>query len=107
MGTPGPDSLVVSIEVLAGSAPALAGPGMRGEPLDGVGDRATFNMTTEPAGPKSLRPAGDVPITIMSVTVVRGQNLATFTAQVLISPTGPTAEQTKDQLITLVRGVEF
>ena len=39
--------------------------------------------------------------------VVRGQNLATFTAQVLISPTGTTAEQTKDQLITLVRGVEF
>lgn len=107
LGTPGPDSLVFSIEVLKGSAPALAAQGLHGEPLDGVGDKAAFNMGTEPAGPKSLRPAGDVPITILSVMVVRGQNLATFTAQVLISPTGPTAEQTKDQLITLVRDVEF
>jgi hypothetical protein len=106
-GTPGPDSLVFSTEVLKGAASALAGPGIHGEPLDGVGDRADFYMTTEPAGPKSLRPAGDVPITILSVMVVRGENLATFTAQVLISPTGPTAEQTKDQLISLVRGVEF
>ena len=80
---------------------------MPGEPLEGVGDRAAFVMRTEPAGPKSLRPAGDVPVTILSVMVVRGQNLATFTAQVLISPTGPTTEQTKDQLITLVRGVSF
>lgn len=107
LGTPGPDSLVFSIEVLKGSAPALAAQGLPGEPLDGVGDKAAFNFGTEPAGPKSLRPAGDVPITILSVMVVRGQNLATFTAQVLISPTGPTAGQTKDQLITLVRGVEF
>ncbi|MCB5292655.1 hypothetical protein [Arthrobacter sp. SO3] len=106
LGTPGPDSLVVSVEVLKGSASALA-PGMSGEPLDGVGDRALFNMGTEPAGPKSLRPASDVPVTIMSVTVDRGQNLATFTAQVLISPAGPTTEQTKNQLLTLVRGVEF
>ncbi|KIS27073.1 hypothetical protein TV39_11055 [Arthrobacter sp. SPG23] len=107
LGTPGPDSLVFSVEVLKGAASTLDGPGFRGEPLDGVGDRAAFMMTTEPAGPKSLRPAGDVPITILSVMVVRGQNLATFTAQVLISPAGPSAEQMKDQLITLVRGVEF
>ena len=107
LGTPGPDSLVFSIEVLEGSAPALAAQGLHGEPLDGVGDRAAFNMGTEPAGPKSLRPAGDVPITILSVMVVRGENLATFTADVLISPSGPTAEQTKEQLITLVRDVEF
>lgn len=107
LGTPGPDSLVFSIEVFKGAASAPAARDMPGEPLDGVGDRAAFNMSTEPAGPKSLRPAGDVPITILSVMVVRGQNLATFTAQVLISPTGPTAEQTKDRLITLVRGVEF
>jgi len=107
LGTPGPDSLIFSIEVLKGAASALAGPGVRGEPLDGVGDKAAFMMTTEPAGPKSLRPAGDVPITILSVMIVRGEDLATFTAQVLISPTGPTVEQTKDQLITLVRGVEF
>jgi hypothetical protein len=107
LGTPGPDSLVFSSEVLKGSASALSARGMPGEPLDGVGDKAAFIMRTEPAGPKSLRPAGDVPVTILSVMVVRGQNLATFTAQVLISPTGPTTEQTKDQLITLVRGVSF
>ena len=107
LGTPGPDSLVFSIEVLKGAAAALAVHGMPGEPLDGVGDKAAFMMGTKPAGPKSLRPAGDVPITNLSVMVVRGQNLATFTAGVLLSPTGPTAEQTKDQLITLVRGVEF
>lgn len=107
LGTPGPDSLVFSIEVLEDSAPALGARGLPGEPLDGVGDKAAFNMRTEPAGPKSLRPAGDVPITILSVMVVRGQDLATFTAQVLISPTGPTAGETKDQLITLVRDVEF
>ncbi|MDV8147193.1 hypothetical protein [Arthrobacter sp. B10-11] len=107
LGTPGPDSLVFSVEVLKGAAPALGGPGIRGEPLDGIGDKASFTMTTEPAGPKSLRPAGDVPITILSVSAVKGRNLATFTAQVLIAPEGPTAEQTKDQLITLLRGVEF
>lgn len=107
LGTPGPDSLIFSIEVLKGAAPALAGPGPRGEPLDGIGDRAFFLMTTEPAGPKSLPPAGDVPITLLSISAVRGQNIATFVAQVLISPAGPTAEQTKDQLISLVRGIEF
>jgi hypothetical protein len=64
-------------------------------------------MTTEPAGPKSLRPAGDVPITILSISAVRGENIATFVAQVLVSPTGPTAEQTKEQFISLVRGVQF
>jgi hypothetical protein len=107
LGTPGPDSMIFSIEVLKGAAPAMAGPGPRGDPLEGIGDRATFFMTTEPAGPKSLRPAGDVPITILSISAVRGQNLATFIAQVLISPAGPSAEQTKDQLISLVRGIEF
>jgi hypothetical protein len=107
LGTPGPDSLIFSIEVLKGAASSLASPGMPGQPLEGVGDRAAFFMRTEPAGPKSLRPAGDVPITILSVMVVRGENLATFTTQVLISPTGPTAEQTKVQLITLVRGIVF
>ena len=107
LGTPGPDSLVFSVEVLKGAAPALGGRSIRGEPLDGIGDKASFTMTTEPAGPKSLRPAGDVPITILSVMVVRGEDLATFTAEVLISPEGPSAGQTKDQLITLVRGVKF
>jgi hypothetical protein len=70
---------------------------MDGEPVAGIGDKASFNMTTEPAGPKSLRPEGDVPITILTVSAVRGQNVATFMAQVLISPTGPTAGQTKAQ----------
>ncbi|MGX1161800.1 hypothetical protein FBY31_4140 [Arthrobacter sp. SLBN-100] len=64
LGTPGPDSLIFSIEVLRGAASALVGPGARGEPLDGIGDRASYSETTEPAGPKSLRPAGDVPITM-------------------------------------------
>jgi hypothetical protein len=107
LGTPGPDSMIFSIEVLKGAAPALGGPGPRGEPLDGIGDSAFFFMTTEPAGPKSLRPAGDVPITILSISAVRGENIATFVAQVLVSPTGPTAEQTKEQFISLVRGVQF
>jgi hypothetical protein len=107
LGTPGPDSLVFSVEVLKGAATALGGGGLSGEPLDGIGDKASFTMTTEPAGPKSLRPEGDVPITILSITAVRGEDRATFMAEVLISPEGPTAEQTKDQLITLVRGVKF
>lgn len=106
-GTPGPDSMVFSIEVLKGAASSLPGPGVRGEAVDGIGDSASFSMTTEPSGPKSLRPAGDVPITILMISAVRGQNIATFVAQVLISPTGPTAEQTKDQMINLVRGVAF
>lgn len=107
LGTPGPDSMVFSIEILKNAASALPGPGVRGEAVAGIGDSASFYMTTEPSGPKSLRPAGDVPITILSISAVRGQNIATFVAQVLISPAGPTAGQTKDQLITLVRGVEF
>ncbi|MFC0457272.1 hypothetical protein ACFFGR_12050 [Arthrobacter liuii] len=107
MGTPGPDSMIFSIEVLKTSGSPLGAPAMRGEPVQGIGDRATFSMSTEPAGPKSLRPAGDVPVTILSVQAVRGQNLATFVAQVLISPSGPSAGQTKDQLISLVRGVNF
>lgn len=106
-GTPGPDSMVFSIEVLKAAGTVLGIPGRGGEVIDGIGDRATFFTGTEQAGPKSLRPAGDVPITILSLQVVRGQNLATFTAQVLISPTGPSAAQTKEQLIGLVRGVVF
>ena len=107
LGTPGPDSMVFSVEVLKGAAPVPGRPGMDGVPVAGIGDKASFNMTTEPAGPKSLRPEGDVPITILTVSAVRGQNVATFMAQVLISPTGPTARQTKAQLINLLRGVEF
>ena len=107
LGTPGPDSMIFSAEVLKGAGTALGLPGRGGEAIEGIGDRATFFMSTEPAGPKSLRPAGDVPITILSLQVVRGQDLATFAAQVLISPTGPSAAQTKEQLIALVRGVAF
>lgn len=107
LGTPGPDSMIFSVEVLKTAGSPLGAPAMGGEPVEGIGDRAAFSMTTEPAGPKSLRPAGDVPITILSVQAVRGQSVATFLAQVLISPEGPTAEQTKEQLISLVRGVVF
>ena len=107
LGTPGPDSLIFSVEVLKGAASPLGGLGAHGEPVDGIGDSASFSMTTEGAGPKSLRPAGDAPITMMSISAVRGGNIGTFTAQVLISPTGPTAGQTKEQLITLVRSIEF
>jgi hypothetical protein len=105
LGTPGPDSLIFATEVLKGAADGFDA--LRGEKVDGVGDRASVVVGTTPAGPKSLRPAGDVPITIISLQAVRGQNLATFVAQVLISPDGPTVEQTKAQLIDLVRGAEF
>jgi len=107
LGTPGPDSMIFAIEVLKTSGSPLGAPAIGGEPVEGIGDRATFSMSTEPAGPKSLRPAGDVPITILSVQVVKDQTLATFMAQVLISPTGPSAEQTKEQLIALVRSVKL
>ncbi|MEW1939761.1 hypothetical protein AB0299_01645 [Pseudarthrobacter sp. NPDC080037] len=106
-GTPGPDSMIFSVEVLKSSGSPLGAPAMGGEPVDGIGDSAAFSTTTEPAGPKALRPAGDVPITVLSVQAVKGQTVATFLAQVLISPAGPTAEQTKEQLISLVRGVAF
>jgi hypothetical protein len=43
----------------------------------------------------------------MSLMVARGQNMGIFTAQILVSPTGPTIEQTKDQLVTLVKGIDF
>lgn len=105
LGTPGPDSMIFVVEVVQASS--LAIPMMKGEPVTGIGDRATFSMSTEPAGPKSLRPSGDVPITVLTIQAVSGRALATFVAQVLVSPSGPSAEQTKEQLITLVRGAKF
>lgn len=108
LGAPGPDSLIFSIENHPGGASMLSGPlPPDGQMVDGVGDKAILITRSEPAGPKSLRPAGDVPITILSVMVAKGQNMTIFTAQVLISPTGPTADQTKDQLLGLARDAKF
>ncbi len=107
LGTPGPDSLVFSIEFHQGGASLLSRPVPDGQNVDGVGDRAILIVRTEPGGPKALRPPSDVPVTVMSLMVARGQNMAIFTAQILISPTGPTAEQTKNQFITLVKGIDF
>ena len=78
-----------------------------GQEIEGVGDRAILIVRTDPGGPKALRPPSDVPLTYMSLMVARGQNMAIFTAQILISPAGPTAEQIKDKLITLVKGINF
>jgi len=108
LGTPGPDSLVFAIELHQGGAAALSGPlPPDGQNIQGVGDKAILVTRSEPGGPKSLRPESDVPVTIMSLMVARGQNMAIFTAQILISPDGPTDEQTRDQLITLVKGIDF
>ena len=106
LGTPGPDSLIFFTEFHPGGASSVSGlPG--GEEIQGVGDKAVFVVRSEPAGPKSLRPAGDVPITVMSLMVARGQNMAIFTAQILLSPTGATAGQTKDKFIALVKQAEL
>lgn len=108
LGTPGPDSLIFSIESHPGGAPLLSGSlGHGGQAVSGVGDKALLVTSSEPAGPKSLRPAGDVPITILSLMVAKGENMAIFTAEILISPTGPTADQTKDQLLGLARDAKF
>ncbi|WP_415854019.1 hypothetical protein [Sinomonas sp. G460-2] len=107
-GVPGPDSLIFTAEFQKGGAASLPDSAFtHGQRIDGVGDRAVLFTSSVPAGPKSGRPAGDVPITILSIMVVRGQNLATFTVEVLISPTGPSLEQTRDEFISLVRGIDF
>lgn len=107
LGTPGPDSLMFSIELQQGGASLLSLQMPDGQNIEGVGDKAILIIRSEPGGSKSLRPPSDVPVTYMSLMVARGQNMAIFTAQILISPAGPTAEQTKDQLITLVKGINF
>lgn len=108
LGTPGPDSLVFAIELHQGGAGALSGPlPPDGHNIQGVGDKATLIIRSEPGGPKSLRPPSDVPVTTMSLMVARGQNMAIFTAQLLISPQGPTEEQVKEQFVTLVKGIDF
>lgn len=78
-----------------------------GQAIEGVGDQAVLVIRSEPGGPKALRPPSDVPVTIMSLMVARGQNMAVFTAQILLSPNGPTEEQVKDQFVTLVKGIDF
>ena len=107
LGTPGPDSLMFSIEFHPGAASAMTRPVPDGQKIDGVGDSAVLIIRSEPGGPKSLRPASDVPVTVMSLMVARGQNMAIFSASVLINPAGPTADQTKDAFITLVKGIDF
>ena len=107
LGTPGPDSLVFSIEFHPGGASLLSRPVPDGQKIEGVGDRAILIVRSDPGGPKSLGPPSDVPLTYMSLMVARGQNTAIFVAQILISPTGPTAEQTTDKFINLVKGIDF
>ncbi|WP_250545935.1 hypothetical protein [Paenarthrobacter sp. DKR-5] len=107
-GTPGPDSLIFSIESHPGGASLVSGPvPPDGRRIEGVGDSAILVVRSEPGGPKSLRPPSAVPLTYLSLMVARGRNMAIFTAQILISPTGPTASQTSDQLIALVKGAAF
>ena len=107
LGTPGPDSLVFAVESHPGGASLLSRPVPDGRNVDGVGDKAILIVRSDPGGPKSLRPPSDVPLTVMSLMVARGQNMAIFSAQILISPAGPTAEQTKDEFVTLVKGIDF
>ena len=107
LGTPGPDSLLFSIEFHQGGASLMSRPVPDGQEIEGVGDRAILIVRTDPGGPKALRPPSDVPLTYMSLMVARGQNMAIFTVQILISPDGPPAEQIKDKLITLVKGINF
>jgi len=107
-GTPGPDSLIFSIELHEGGAGLLPGPmPPDGQDIEGLGDRAILVIRSDPGGPKALRPPSDVPVTSLSLMVARDRNMAIFTAQVLISPAGPTEEQVKEQFITLVKGIDF
>ncbi|WP_307426778.1 hypothetical protein [Pseudarthrobacter defluvii] len=106
-GTPGPDSLVFAIEFHQGGATLLSGPlPPDGQELNGIGDAAVFVLREDASQPKKF-PSGEVPITYMSLQVARGQNMAIFTARILISPDGPTSEQVKDQFVTLVKGIDF
>lgn len=107
LGTPGPDSLMFSIELHQGGASLLSRQVPDGQSIEGVGDKATLIIRSEPGGPKSLRPGSDAPVTVMSLMVARGQNMAIFTAQILIPSDGPTEEQVKEQFVTLVKGIDF
>ncbi|WP_254703453.1 hypothetical protein [Pseudarthrobacter sp. C4D7] len=97
-----------AIELHEGGASLLSGilpP--HGQNIQGVGDKATLNISSNPGGPKSLRPESSVPVTSLTLMVARGNNMAIFTAEILISPSGPTEEQVKGQFVTLVKGVDF
>ena len=107
LGTPGPDSLVFSIELHEGGASLLSRQVPDGQSIESVGDKAILIIRSEPGGPKSLRPESDVPVTVLSLMVARGQSMAIFTAQILISPGGPNEEQVKEQFVTLVKGIDF
>ena len=68
----------------------------------GWGNRSPLSVpSAPPAGPKATT---DNPVCAL---VARGQDSAIFTAQLLISPAGPTAEQTKDTFVSLVKGIAF
>ncbi|HKU01535.1 MAG TPA: hypothetical protein VJQ80_01875 [Arthrobacter sp.] len=106
--TPGPDSLMFSIELYEGGASLLSGVvPPDGQKIQGVGDSAILVVRSEPGGPKALRPENNAPVTYMSLMVARGRNMAFFTAQILISPQGPTEEQVREQFVTLVKGIDF
>lgn len=106
--TPGPDSLMFSIELHEGGASLLSGVAPPdGQIIQGVGDSAILVVRSEPGGPKALRPESNAPVTYMSLMVARGPNMAFFTAQILISPDGPNEAQTQEQFITLVKGIDF
>lgn len=107
LGTPGPDSLLFSIESHPGGASSMPRSVPDGQQIEGLGDRAILIVRSDPGGSKALRPPSDVPLTYMSLMVARGQNMAIFTAQILISPAGTTAEEIKGKLITLVKGINF
>lgn len=110
-GTPGPDSLLFSIEFHPGGASLLSRPVPDGQEIEGIGDRAILIVRTDPGGRKEIQPPSDVPLTYMSLMVARGQNMAIFTSQILIPPagagTGTGTEQIKNKLITLVKGINF
>lgn len=106
LGTPGPDSIILSIQLMPGQAYAPGFATMQGTKVDGVGDRAAITVGTEPRM-KSDRPPGDQDVTVLDLSVVRGKNAAVFTVRLLVSTTGPAVAQTKDQLIALARGIQF
>lgn len=106
LGTPGPDSIIFSIQLMPGQAYAPGFATMQGTKVDGVGDRAAITVGTEPRM-KSDRPPGAQDVTVLDLSVVRGKSAAVFTVRLLVSTRGPTVDQTKDQLIALARGIQF
>ncbi|BCW83120.1 hypothetical protein NicSoilE8_07930 [Arthrobacter sp. NicSoilE8] len=107
LSTPGPDSLIFSIELHQGGASLLSRQVPDGQSIEGVGDQAVLIIRSEPGGPKSLRPGSDAPVSVMSLMVARGQSMAIFTAEILISPNGTAEKEVKEQFVTLVKSIDF